>query len=170
MKNCIKYLLLPILLILAIINSVNAQEKIDSYFEQKENKIYIYYELKGDPLKEYEISDLILKRKSEPNFSIEPTSLSGDIGTGKYASGKRTIIWSVNESEQDEISKFSEADDFIFEFTVSLVTEGTSWYYYVGGAVLLGGGTAAAIILLKGKDNNSNPPNNSGFPLPPGRP
>ena len=143
-----------------------SQEKIDASFEQKEDKIYIYYQLKGDWQKEYEIEKVVLKRKGDPNFLLNPSDLSGNIGKGKFATGRQTIIWAVEDDEQNILAEYAGAEDFYIEITASEVKEGSGWYYYVGGAALLGGG--AAVLLLNKKSSADTP--NTNFPVPPGRP
>jgi|WetSurMetagenome_2_1015567.scaffolds.fasta_scaffold171199_1 hypothetical protein len=162
-----KYNALSFLILLVLFSGrAFAQEKIDASFEQKEDKIYIYYQLKGDWQKDYEIEKVVLKRKNDPSFQLNPSDLSGNIGKGKFAAGRQTIVWSVDEDEQNILAELSNANDFFIEITASEVKGGSTWYYYVGGAALLGGGAA----LLLGKKGSSTETTSTNFPTPPGRP
>ncbi len=155
---------------LIILSSINLfpQEVTSATFEQKDDKIYIYYELKANTGIEYEIEDVVLKKISLPDFELKPDNLSGDIGKGKFGSGIRTIVWIVNKKEQNILSIFGEADDFIFKFRVSPPGKGIPWYYYAGGAVIAGGGTALYFLLKK--DETTTQPSEVNFASPPVRP
>jgi hypothetical protein len=164
----IKYNTLSFLILLILFSGrAFTQEKIEASFEQKEDKIYVYYQVKGDWQKDYEIEKVVLKRKNDPTFQLNPSDLSGNIGKGKFAAGRQTIVWSVDDDEQNILAEYSNTDDFFIEITASEVKEGSTWYYYVGGAALLGGGAAA---LLLGKKGSSTETTSTNFPAPPGRP
>ena len=139
-----------------------AQERVSAAFEAIEGKVLIYYTVKGDAAKEYEI-DVVLKRTSVPSFELIPEEMSGDIGTGKYAGTRRTIIWHIKPEEQEKL----DGDDFYFEVTALEIEEGGGfpWLYVVGGAALAGG--AAALLLLK-KDESGG--ETTTLAAPPGRP
>ncbi|MGE5354027.1 MAG: hypothetical protein ACM3P0_18215, partial [Acidobacteriota bacterium] len=142
-KVCDMYnTLLSLLIILCLSCPLWAQqEKIQVTSEASEGKVFIYYELQGNPSKEYEVG-LKLKRTSQPNFSYTPEDLEGDVNEGKFATGKRKIVWTLSK---DEEKMFQDGEDFYFEVTANPAGGGTAWYYYVGAA-LVAGGAAAAII------------------------
>lgn len=148
---CLAYLLFPSL--------SNAQEKIATSYESFDGVITVTYELSGDSQKEYDIS-LTLKRTGLASFQLAPLSLTGDIGKGYYASGKRHIIWNLTNAEMEKL----DADDYYFEIHATEIKSGHSWYYYVGGAALAGG--AAAVLLKK----NTPAAAETSFPAPVGRP
>mgnify|MGYP006186559953 CR=1 FL=1 len=154
------YLLLTLLF---ITSGLNAQEKIDATFEASDGKIFIYYELNEDPQKEYEVK-VKLKRTTVPSFELIPSVLVGDVGRGKFAGGRRTIIWHINTKEEAVL----DGDDFYFEVTSEAIEEGGGipWYVWAGGAAL-GGGAAAFFLLSKSDDGGDTQTN---FPTPPGRP
>lgn len=147
--------------------SLYSQEIQNARFEQKDEIIFIHYQLKGIREQVYTIDEVILKKQSDPLFKLLPKNLAGDIGEGKFAGENRTITWHVNEKEQEVLANCSNTEDFYFTINFSSVKPGTPWYYYVGGAALLGGGTAA-YFLLKGKDETII--NNKVIPDAPGRP
>lgn len=159
MSNVMKYFNLFLVLFFATA-IVFPQGNIVTTYETLEEKILVHYELNGDDSKEYDIS-LVVKRTSDKKFEYKPSNISGDVGKGKFATGKRTISWILSKKE---IDLFSEGDDFYFEVGADLIKGGISWYYYVGGAVLAGGG--AALFLLKPKTTSTT----ETLPTPPGRP
>lgn len=157
------------LLVLAffINTSSSMAQTIEASFQvTQEGTINIYYKFKGDPGKDYDVT-VILKRKSDPTFSLIPKNVSGSVGVGKFANAKRTIIWELTSSEQQSLK----GNDYYFAVNAKPVEAekggGIPWYVYVGGAALAGG--TAAILLLK-KNGNSNSGSNASIPDPPGRP
>ncbi|HEX2961876.1 MAG: hypothetical protein HF300_03625 [Ignavibacteria bacterium] len=146
-----------------------AQGKIDVSFEAGEgDKIFISYFLYDDASKTYEVST-ILRKSNDPSFKLTPKDLSGDIGEGKFANRKCTIIWNMNKDEEAQL----EGEDFYFEVSADEIKEKSSWYWYVLGAAALGGGTAAYLLLNKDKSSEpSSPMNPAGdnVAVPPGRP
>lgn len=162
--NNIKGIVVFIILIFLIHRPTLAQERVSATFEVIEGKILIYYTIKGDVDKEYEI-DIVLKRTSVPSFELTPEEMSGDVGTGKYAGTQRTVIWHIKPEEQEKL----DGDDFYFEVTATEIEEGGGfpWLYVVGGAAIAGG---AAVFLILNKDNNGDGTTNTSLPTPPGRP
>lgn len=140
------------------------QELKNLSFEVEGDNVKIYYELIGDVESEYEI-EVILKRTGDPSFVLIPKELTGDVGEGKFAGGKRKIIWKLKPDEKVRL----EGEDFYFSITASKieVTAGIPWYYYVGGAVV---GGVIAVITLIGGGEDEKPPTTTEFPSPPGRP
>ena len=91
-----------------------------------------------------------------------PDDVAGDVGKGKFAGTRRTIIWNIKPDEEAKL----EGEDFYFEVTATEVKEGGfPWLWVVGGAAVAGG--AAAYFILK-KDNSTETTTN--IPAPPGRP
>jgi len=141
-----------------------AQQKIETSFQAAEGKVFIYYEFYGDSDKEYKVST-VLKRKSDPSFELAPSVLVGDVGVGKFANARRTIIWQLSPKEEEMLH----GSDFYFLVTAEEVSTGGGipWYVYAGGAALAGG--AAAFFLLK-KSSSNTPTTSTQFASPPGRP
>ncbi|HVO73890.1 MAG TPA: hypothetical protein VMT35_07695 [Ignavibacteriaceae bacterium] len=162
----IKFLFSSIILIL-LQNFSYSQEKIEASFEASEGKIFIYYELKGDASAEYQV-DIKLKRTSDPSFELVPAVMIGDVGKGKFAGGKRTIIWHLNSDEESKL----QGEDFYFDVTAKKIEEGGGipWWVFAGTAAV--GGGVAAILLLKKSDSGggTETPPNTTFPNPPARP
>ncbi len=168
MTNFFKIFFSAVLLFPFISNTSLCQEKINTTFEASpDGKIFIYYQLNGDPEKEYNIG-VVLKRTSVPSFELTPADLSGNIGKGKYGDGnKKTIIWTLKPEEKAILN----GEDFYFVVDAEEVKTGGGipWYVYVGGAALAGG-TAAVLLLNKKSDNSTTNPVVTGFPSPPARP
>jgi hypothetical protein len=143
-----------------------AQEKINTTFEASEGKIFIYYEIKGDPDKEFNV-EVTLRRTSVPSFELTPSQMTGDIGDGKFAGRQRTIVWRLKPEEEAIL----DGDDFYFQVTVVPVEEGGGipWYVYAGGAAV-GGGVAALLLLSKKDEGGDGGSTTTSFPSPPGRP
>lgn len=145
---------------------IYSQQKIQASFDYSEGKIFIFYEFQGDRTKDYEV-EIVLKRTSEPGYSLVPEKLSGDIGEGKFANKKCKIVWELNP---DEESLF-EGEDFYFDVAANEISTGGGipWYVFAGGAVVAGG-TAAILLLGKKDSDGTTTPPTSGFPTPPDRP
>lgn len=151
---------LPILMFFLLFLSYSFSQVISNiFFEPIQNKVLIYYDLEGDPEKEYEVS-LTLKREEYSGFQFIPESVSGDIGEGKFVGKKRKIIWEVNKDYHID----PEATDYYFEVEVNPISTGIGWFYYAGAAVLSGG--VAAVLLLGKKGIEENKP----IGAPPARP
>ena len=163
MKKNLLYIFSLIILLGFNGSMIYSQEKIEATFEAGEGKILIHYELKGDSQKDYEVS-IILKRTSDHSFEVIPDETTGDIGEGKFAGKKSTIIWILNSDEEEML----DGDDFYFDvFAEEIKTVGgIPWYVYIGGAALAGG-TAAILLLNKSSDEETTP---TVFPTPPARP
>jgi hypothetical protein len=164
MKKNLKIFLSAVLLLPLISNASYCQGRISTTFEaSQDGKIFIYYQLNGDPEKEYDVS-VVLKRTSVPSFELVPSDISGNVGKGKYGNGtKKTIIWTLKPEEKAILN----GEDFYFVVNAEEVKSGGGipWYVYVGGAALAGG---AAVLLLSKKSDNSTTTTN--FPESPGRP
>ena len=166
MKYIYQFILPVIILLTFISGTAYSQERISTTFEASpDGKIFIYYQLNGNPDREYDIS-VVLKRTSVPSFELKPSDLSGNVGRGKYGDGsKKTIIWTLKPEEQAILN----GEDFYFVVNADEVESGGGipWYVYVGGAALVGG-TAAVLLLNKKSDNTTT--TGTDFPLPPARP
>lgn len=166
MKYIYQFILTVIILLPLIHGSAYPQERISTTFEASpDGKIFIYYQLNGDPEKEYDIS-VVLKRTSVPSFELTPSDLSGNVGKGKYGDGtKKTIIWNLKPEEKAILN----GEDFYFVVNADEIKSGGGipWYVYVGGAAVAGG--VAAVLLLNKKSDNGTTTTES-FPTPPGRP
>lgn len=148
---------------------LRAQDKIDVSFEAGEgDKILISYFLYGDASKTYEVNT-ILRKSNDPSFKLIPKDVSGDVGEGKFANRKCTIVWNMDKDEEARL----EGEDFYFEVTADEIKDKSSWYWYVLGAAALGGGTAAYLLLNKDKSSEPSAPGNpsgDNVAVPPGRP
>jgi hypothetical protein len=166
MKNFFKVFLSAVLLLPLFLNDSFCQERISTTFEASpDGKIFIYYQLNGDPEKEYDIN-VVLKRTSVPSFELVPSDISGNVGKGKYGDGtKKTIIWTLKPEEKAILN----GEDFYFVVNAEEVKSGGGipWYVFVGGAALAGG--AAALLLTK-KSDNTPAATTTTFPSPPARP
>lgn len=162
-----KFFLLIVVLLLLAAAKLSAQESINSDYTIDGERILLTYQIEGDAETQYQVN-VELKRKNNENFSLTPSSLTGDVGVGKFAGGKRTIIWIPNEKEIPLI----EGEDFYFEVTSKSLkpsSGGSSWLLWAGGALLVGGGTYALLKLLK-KDGDTDGVTVQEIPLPPSRP
>ncbi len=152
---------LSLIFILFTTGFIFSQEKVSATFEAIEGKVLIYYTIKGDAEKEYEVN-AVLKRTSDPSFELTPGEVSGDIGTGKFAGTRKTIIWNIKPEEEAQI----DGEDFYFEITATEIKEGGfPWLYVIGGVAAASG--AAAYFLLSG---NNSEEEITTVANPPGRP
>jgi hypothetical protein len=168
MKKFNKLILFPFVLIFLFAGKNLKAQSIEASFETtQEGTININYEFNGDRDKDYNVT-VVLKKKSDPTFSLVPNNLTGDIGIGKFADAKRTIIWTPTSDEQQSL----QGSDFYFIVNAKEIeTEsggGIPWYVYVGGAAVAGG--VAAILLLNKSSSNNGGSTQTTIPDPPGRP
>ncbi len=166
MQKVFKTLITVVLLFPFWSNFALSQQRINATFEaSQDGKIFIYYQLNGDPEKEYDVN-VVLKRTSVPSFELVPSDLSGNVGKGKYGDGsKKTIIWNLKPEEKAILN----GEDFYFIVNAEEVKSGGGipWFVYVGGAALAGG---AAVLLLSKKSDNGGGTTTDTFPEPPARP
>ena len=111
MKYFYRFILPVVILLPLITNPLYSQGRISTTFEASpDGKVFIYYQLNGDPEKEYDVS-VVLKRTSVPSFELAPSDISGNVGKGKYGDGtKKTIIWTLKPEEKNILN----GDDFYF--------------------------------------------------------
>jgi hypothetical protein len=123
------------------------------------DEVLITYQLNAPRTKTYEVS-VVLKRESDPNFAVIPRAISGDVGTGKFASGVRQIRWDFLKDIPEGLT----GGGYWFEITANevVVEEGGSswWIYAAGGAAAVTG----AIVLLGGGGSSSG--GDGGTPTP----
>jgi len=165
MKKLILRFSLIFPLIVLCSSNLLPQEKIDATFEASDGKIFIYYEIKGDPEKEFDV-EVTLRRTSVPSFKLTPSEMTGDVGEGKFAGRKRTVVWHLKPEEEAIL----DGEDFYFEVIAKALEEGGGipWYVWAGGAAV--GGGVAAFLLLNKKDDSGDSNTSTNFPSPPGRP
>lgn len=151
---------------LFLINSILliAQSKVDVNYEVLDEKILIHYTIQSEKNIEYSVV-VFLRRSSIPSFKYSPENISGSVGTGKFAMGKKTIVWNVSESEMEMF----DGDDFYFEVIANKIESGSSipWYYYAGAGVVAG---VAAIVLGGGSSDGGETTTVTSIPQPPSRP
>ena len=100
-------------------------------------------------------------REDDKSFEIVPTSVTGDVGEGKFAGKGKQIFWAY----RNDILMLPTGNDFYFELSVDRV-RGTWLWYAVIGAV-----TAAGVLtkyILDKKESKSTV--DETLPLPPARP
>lgn len=136
-----------ILIFFSVSGLAKAQEISNAKFDISENTVNIYYDLKTDTKKEYEVT-VVLKRKNQPGFILELDEATGNIGDDQYAGVNKKIVWKPGSKELSVL----DGDDFYFEIT-AVEAKGSTWYYYVGGVVA--GGVVAAVTLLNKKSTTS---------------
>ncbi|OGU70206.1 MAG: hypothetical protein A2V93_04025 [Ignavibacteria bacterium RBG_16_34_14] len=153
-------IILSLIFILFTNGFIFSQEKVSATFEAVEGKVLIYYTVKGDPEKEYDVN-VVLKRSGDSSFELVPENMSGDVGKGKFAGSRKTIIWNIKPEEEAQL----EGEDFYFEVTAAEIKESSfPWLWVIGGAAVAGG-TAAYFILSGNKTEET-----ANLPGPPGRP
>jgi len=144
--------------------SILSQSKVDVNYEVLDEKILIHYTIQSDPEAEYSVK-VFLRRSSVPSFKYSPANISGSVGEGKFAVGKKTIVWNVSESEMDMF----DGDDFYFEVVANKIESGGGipWYYYAGAGVVAG---VAAIVLGGSSGGDGGGTTTTDIPQPPARP
>jgi hypothetical protein len=115
--------------------------------QEKDGLFTIRYDLNDSNEYEYTVS-LLLFRESNPQFSVKPKTLRGDIGQGKFSGTGRQIIW---DSRQD-LKRALVGNDFYFVLYIQKIEPSHFPWTWVGiGGVAAG---AAAILLLSHKSSS----------------
>lgn len=154
-----KTILCALLFLLLAASGASSQSPANVSFEPIGDSIAIYYDLAGDPEQEYEIS-VTLCREDFTTFRFIPKSVTGDVGSGKFAGMKRRIIWAVKK----DFTVDPDVTDYYFKVEASIVSGASAWWY-IGGAALVGGGVAAVLLLTK-----KSSPTTETSPVPIGAP
>jgi hypothetical protein len=104
--------------------------------------------------------EVVLRRRNDPQWSVIPTSLSGDCGSGVSGGPHKEIRWKFF---WDCTPEMLAGDDFYFELVPKLEESRTDlWYYVAGGAAIL-----AATVLGLPKGTAATAPAAHGLPYPP---
>jgi hypothetical protein len=128
----------------------------------KNDILVVNYDLNGPSDSKYEI-DIVMKNERDPDFSVIPTAVDGDIGQGAFAGANREIRWYYRH----DYPKGFEGEGYYIEIHVKTVTDQSNLLYYiVGGAALTGG----LIALVVGKGQSSTGNGIHDLPMPPARP
>lgn len=129
-----------------------------------QNVVTLTYDLLGAPEKTYAVA-VELKRENDPKFTLIPKSVTGHVGTGRFAGMKRTILWDYRR----DVPQGLPGDGYYFEIIVKEVQPSSySWLYYLlGGAAVAGGGVA---YYLSSQQKTPSSSGTSELPPPPPRP
>ncbi len=129
-----------------------------------QNVVTVTYDLLGAAEKTYTVS-IELRRDNDSHFKLVPKSVSGYVGTGKFAGLNRTIIWDYRR----DVPQGLPGDGYYFEIVVKeILPRSYSWLYYLlGGAAVAGGGVA---YYLSNQQKAQSPSGTSELPGPPARP
>ena len=103
-------------------------------FEQIGEKIVVRYDLTGQTDKVYKVS-LLLSDNSGISYSIEPKTLSGNVGKGITPGKNKYIVWDYTKDFPDGL----EGDRFVFAVDAELQSGGGNALYYLLGAGAIGG-------------------------------
>lgn len=124
--------------------------------------VTITYDLIAPASETYKVT-VFLSSEENKLFRIEPESVKGDIGEGKFAGKGRTIIWYY----RNDLPAGLKGGGYYFTITADRASE-FPWLYVGAGTVAAAG---AAIYFLSNKDEQVTvTPSPPGVPLPPPRP
>ncbi len=133
--------------------------------DNQKDQIIINYDV-NNPEEYTCLVDLTMKKKNDKSFRYQPRYVSGDIGEGDFNGLGKKIIW----NKQRERLPMINADEFIFEINVRVISRNNNTWLWVGAGAALVGGGAALYFLLKEDDNGSTGGSSANLPQPPGRP
>lgn len=165
----ISVVLLPLVLVFLLDFSAFGQERQEAkgrvenaQWKVAGDVVVITYDLVSDPALTYEVH-ITLTRESNKNFRIVPRSVSGAVGSGKFAGSRMEIRWEYKK----DVPQGLEGDDFSFEFVINVIKQegGSNLIYYLGGIGLAG--VAAAAVLLGGNKTTPAATTTSNLPTPP---
>jgi hypothetical protein len=121
-----------------------------------DQQVEIRYDLDGDQESKYKV-DLVMKKKSSPDFCKVPRTISGDVGKGKWSGNNRIIFWDFVKEFQFE----GDIDDYYFEVTARKIWLTPKVYLCAGAAIIVG---TVTVLLLTGEEEGA------AIKLPPSRP
>ena len=135
-------------------------------FEVAGDIVRIYYDLNA-PLDQVHAVRVVLYRESDPLFSYQPLSLTGDVGTIVFPGSRRRIIWEFTKEYPEGLS----GTDYYFVVEAEGVKkESDNFWWWVGGGAAVVGGVVVLLIASSKGDTPIIPPVSTDFPPPPGRP
>ncbi len=134
------------------------------HFKMTHGRVYITYNLIGDPTAEYRVS-VVLRNGDDAGYEYTPKSLKGDVGVGRYAGPGRQIVWAISNEFPDGLP----GSDYYFVVSAKRVNKssGPGLFAMVGTGVAV---VAAAVTYLVISGLHSQSPHSPGLPAPPGRP
>jgi hypothetical protein len=164
-KNFIIIFLLPIYALTIYSECLGQEIKDEIHAENikwnlKNETILVTYDLSGSSDQEFKL-DITMRRESDPEFRITPTTVEGDIGKGFFSGTNKEIRWYYRR----DFPQGLQGDDYYFEFKVSKLAKQNNLLYYIAGGVAV---TAGIVALLAGKNPSAPPPHE--LPFPPMRP
>ena len=134
--------------------------------------VYLFYDLAGPPQEVYSVS-LIMKKKSDPNYSYAPKYAAGDLGQSMFSGTGWRIAWNFSREFPGGLDK----NDVYFIVEAKGSGGGTAsgggtntLLWMAGGAVVVGGIVALVLLNRSGDNGNGGGGSGSAFPPPPGRP
>lgn len=118
--------------------------------EYKPGLVAIYYDLSGEVDKKYQV---VIKFSPDggAHYSIQPSSVSGDVGKGVLAGKLRKMIWEVKKDYPPGYS-----DKFRCQITASLPKNNWPYYLAAGGGALIVGGVIYLLSRGGGGEEESN--------------
>jgi len=121
--------------------------------------VIITYDLIAPPETQFDVT-LVLRKASEPDFAITPSSITGSVGRVR-GGGYKTVIWNYRK---DVPATLKYGQDYWFEITATSIEEGSSlkWWHYAAGGI----GALAGVFILSGGGDAGNPVSDA-LPDPP---
>lgn len=116
-------------------------------FEQKDEDIYVYYDLGGNAGKKHTVS-IKLSDDGGRTFQLRPLAVEGAIGKGVQTGRSKRIIWHFSEDFPLGLS----GDNFVFSVQAELQKGRSKLPWYLLGAAVAGGGTYFVIQSLGGDE------------------
>ncbi|MDH3252100.1 MAG: hypothetical protein OEM41_04865 [Ignavibacteria bacterium] len=160
LRGAITSILVAILFVLHPAPTVSRQSgEVTASWSLVGDEVVITYQLNAPRAKTYDVS-VVLRRENDQSFAVVPRAVSGDVGTGKFASGVRQIRWKY----QKDVPEGLTGSDYWFEITAREVIEegGSNWWIYAAG----GAAVVAGTIVLLGGGGDTSPAGNGGSPQP----
>jgi len=105
----------------------------------------------------------VMRNEKDPDFSVIPNAVDGDIGQGSFAGVNREIRWYFRH----DYPRGFEGAGFYVEIHVKTVNDQSNLLYYIVGAAAVTGGVIALVV---GKGGTSTGNGTHDLPMPPARP
>ncbi len=103
---------------------------------QEHDVAVIHYDLEFDDRDRRYNVNLLLRKRSDPNFAYRPQEVVGDFGKGRFEGENNKIVWSITHEDPDDFFLNPFIDNYYFSIEARRRSRAGWWFLLsvVGGA------------------------------------